>query len=71
MARLLRLTFVPVSVEREIDGQPAAVTWSVDAVQMDENGRIAEKTVFRELFGRDGRAAANVPALASLSNRDQ
>jgi hypothetical protein len=37
--RLLGLDMVPVSVERSIDGRPAAVTWWVDDVLMMESGR--------------------------------
>ncbi len=39
--RLLGLGMVPVSVERAIDGQPAAVTWWVDDVLMMETERLA------------------------------
>jgi hypothetical protein len=39
MARLLGLTNVPVSVERRVDQIPAAVTWWVDGVLMDEEER--------------------------------
>jgi hypothetical protein len=35
---------VPVSVERRVDGAPASVTWWVDDVGMDEEGRIKKKT---------------------------
>jgi hypothetical protein len=38
VAHLLGLR-VPVSVERKIEGKPAAVTWWVDDVQMDEGSR--------------------------------
>jgi hypothetical protein len=39
LARLLGLDHVPVSVERRIQGQTAAVTWWVDDVLFDEGGR--------------------------------
>jgi hypothetical protein len=37
--RMLGLGMVPVSVERMVDGQPAAVTWWVDDVEMMELDR--------------------------------
>lgn len=43
LARLLGLDNVPVSVERRIDGIPAAVTWWVDDVMMDEEKRVARE----------------------------
>ena len=39
LARLLDLDNVPVSVERSVEGSPAAVTWWVDDVLMDEGAR--------------------------------
>lgn len=43
LAKLLGLTdMVPVSVARVVDGRPAAVTWWVDDVLMDERKRVAE-----------------------------
>lgn len=44
LAVLLGLDNVPMSVERQIDGKAAAVTWWVDDVLMDEKQRIKEKT---------------------------
>ncbi|PWU03587.1 MAG: hypothetical protein C5B51_18795 [Terriglobia bacterium] len=45
LAKLLRLTdMVPVSVARVVDQKPAAVTWWVDDVLMDERKRVAENT---------------------------
>jgi hypothetical protein len=42
LAKLLHLTnMVPVSVARVVDGQPAAVTWWIDDVMMDERQRLA------------------------------
>ena len=45
LARLLGINTVPMSVERNINGKAAAVTWWVDDVQMDEKERIKRKTV--------------------------
>lgn len=39
LARLLGLDNIPVSVERRVEGKPAAVTWWIDDVLMDEGGR--------------------------------
>jgi hypothetical protein len=39
--RLLGLNLAPVSVDRSIDGRPAAVTWWVDDVLMMESDRLA------------------------------
>jgi hypothetical protein len=43
LARLLGLHNVPVSVERKVGGQSAAVTWWVDDVQMMEGERQKKK----------------------------
>lgn len=43
LARLLELDNVPMSVERPIEGQPAAVTWWIDDVMMDELDRLKKK----------------------------
>jgi hypothetical protein len=45
LARLLGITLVPMSVERTVDGDAAAVTWWVDDVQMDEKERLERKTM--------------------------
>ena len=45
LARLIGLTRVPMSVERDIDGKKSAVTWWIDDVMMDEDGRSKKKTV--------------------------
>jgi hypothetical protein len=45
LARLIGLNTVPMSVERDMNGAKAAVTWWVDDVMMDEDGRIKKKTV--------------------------
>jgi len=45
LARLLGLNVVPMSVERTVNGNVAAVTWWVDDVQMDERERMKRKTM--------------------------
>lgn len=45
IARLIGLDTVPMSVPREVDGKPASVTWWVDDVMMDEEGRIRKQSV--------------------------
>ena len=45
LARLLGINTVPVSVERTVNGDAAAVTWWVDDVQMDEKERLKRKTM--------------------------
>jgi hypothetical protein len=45
LARLLGIDTVPMSVERNVKGKTAAVTWWVDDVQMDEKGRLTKKTM--------------------------
>jgi hypothetical protein len=45
LAKLVGLTNVPMSVERNIDGKIAAVTWWVDDVQMDEKDRVKAKSL--------------------------
>ena len=45
LARLIGLDHVPMSVERNIEGKLAAVTWWVDDVQMDEGARLKKKTM--------------------------
>ena len=44
VAALLGLDNVPMSVRRNVRGQPSAVTWWVDDVAMDEGERIARRT---------------------------
>ncbi len=41
--RMLELGMVPVSVERTVDGRPAAVTWWIDDVRMMEKDRIENR----------------------------
>jgi hypothetical protein len=43
LARLIGLDNVPMSVERNIEGKVAAVTWWVDDVMMDEGARLKKK----------------------------
>ena len=43
LARLLGINTVPVSVERSVNGEDAAVTWWVDDVQMNERERIERR----------------------------
>jgi hypothetical protein len=43
LSRLIGLDMVPVSVERTWNGQPAAFTWWVDGVLMDEGQRLKDK----------------------------
>jgi hypothetical protein len=45
LARLLGINVVPMSVERIVNGDVAAVTWWVDDVQMDERERMKRKTM--------------------------
>jgi hypothetical protein len=42
LARLIGIDAVPMSVERQVDGRRAAVTWWLDNVMMDEKERIAK-----------------------------
>ena len=48
--RMLGLGMVPVSVEREIDGEPVAVTWWVDDVQMMARDRYSKKMEPPQVF---------------------
>jgi hypothetical protein len=45
LARLMGIDTVPMSVERNVNGKVAAVTWWVDDVQMDEKERLKRKTM--------------------------
>jgi hypothetical protein len=44
LAGLLGLKNVPMSVKRNVDGKPAAMTWWIDDVQFDEEGRLKQKS---------------------------
>jgi hypothetical protein len=43
LARLLELDNLPMSLERQVEGRPAAVTWWIDDVVMDEGDRLKKK----------------------------
>jgi hypothetical protein len=43
LARLLGMDNVPMSVERQVEGKRAAVTWWIDDVKMDEKERVRQK----------------------------
>ena len=75
LSRLLGLDNVPVSVERIVDGKPAAVTWWLDDVAMEEGDRKkkniegnglrrrnywAVMAVFDELIQNRDRNAGNI-----------
>lgn len=45
LGRLLGIDTIPMSVERNVNGKTAAVTWWVDDVQMDEKGRLTKKSM--------------------------
>ena len=45
VAVLLELDNVPMSVRRNVRGEPSAVTWWVDDIAMDEGDRIAQRTL--------------------------
>lgn len=45
LSRLLGLDNVPMSVERKINGKPAAMTWWIDDVMLDEGARQKKQTV--------------------------
>jgi hypothetical protein len=74
LARLLGLQNVPVSVPRIVDGKPAAVTWWIDEVAMDEGGRL--KLSPRERLGPNpSRTSAYIHVLRVfdelIQNRDR
>ena len=43
LARLLGMNNIPMSVKRTVDGMDAAVTWWIDDVQFDEQGRLKQE----------------------------
>ena len=45
LSRLLALDNVPMSVQRTVEGKPAAVTWWIDDVMMEEGERQKKKVV--------------------------
>jgi hypothetical protein len=56
LSRLLGLDNVPVSVERTVDGKPAAVTWWLDDVAMEEGDRVKKKIEGNSLRRRNYQA---------------
>ena len=75
LSRILGLSNVPVSVERSVDGKPAAFTWWIDDVAMEERDRVKKKIegnglrrrnysavmiVFDELIQNRDRNAGNI-----------
>lgn len=71
LARLLQLSFVPVSVERDVNGKTAAVSWWVDGVEMDEKARLERQTM-----GPNPRRTSNQIAMMYIwdeliQNRDR
>ncbi len=76
LARVLELDSVPMSIARRVDGRPAAVTWWVDDVMMEEGerrrkqalgpdrsrtaGQIHIMRVFDELISNTDRNAGNL-----------
>jgi hypothetical protein len=71
LALLLGLDDVPMSVERIVDGKPAAVTWWIDDVAMDEGTRQS-----RNLMGPDPSRTAGQTLILRvfdelIENRDR
>ena len=76
LARLLGMDNVPMSVERQVEGKRAAVTWWIDDVKMDEKERVRQKAtgpnpertflqiqvmrVFDELIQNEDRNQGNI-----------
>ena len=56
LARLLGMNNVPMSVKRLVDGKDAAVTWWIDDVQFDEQGRLKQDAPAGPQPGADGRS---------------
>jgi hypothetical protein len=56
LSRLLNMTNVPMSVERRVQGTPAAVTWWIDGVLIDEKERRKTESV----GGNSNRTAGQV-----------
>ena len=72
LARLLGMDNVPMSVERRVDGKDAAVTWWIDDVQIDEQGRLKQKS--RRAPNPDGRSKQIASRLVFdelIQNRDR
>lgn len=71
LARLLGMDNVPVSVPRLVDGKPAAVTWWIDDVEMDEKTR-AERQVSGPMPLRTVNQLLNMRVFDELiQNRDR
>ena len=71
LSRLLGLDLVPMSVLRSVNGKPAAVTWWVDDVAMDEGQRQKKRVV----DPNPSRTAAHIHIMRVfdelISNRDR
>ena len=65
---LLGLDNVPMSVPRNVDGKPAAMTWWVDDVAMDEGGRQKLKTARLGPKTRRGPASISAHRCASSTS---
>ena len=72
LARLLGIDTVPMSVERNVNGKQAAVTWWVDDFQMDEKGRLRQLERLAEVkrTRSDGDVRATLGALRAAATRD-
>ena len=69
--KIMNLGFVPVSVERRVNGKKAAVTWWIDEVQMNEGERLRRKIEPPD-NGRWTKQVYNVRVLDQLIfNRDR
>jgi hypothetical protein len=73
LSLLLGLDNVPMSVERTIDGKPAAVTWWIDDYMMEEGDRLKMKT---GQYGPNTLRTLNYMALLTvfdelIQNRDR
>ena len=74
LARLLGMNNVPMSVERRVDTKAAAVTWWIDDVQFDEEGRLKKRGA--EMLGPDPERTARQNATRFvfdelIQNRDR
>jgi hypothetical protein len=72
LARLLGMTNVPMSVKRRVDTKDAAVTWWIDDVQFDEEGRLKRADRLGPDPGRLSKQIANRLVFDELiQNRDR
>ena len=74
LALLLGMNNVPMSVERQVDRKAAAVTWWIDDVQFDEEGRVKMRGA--EMLGPDPERTARQHATRLvfdelIQNRDR